>query len=58
MQESMTNRMSIKQIFIWLAVVLSILVAVVISLTDTLRQANTALEHAHQSRYSSAALAN
>ncbi|MBG7619156.1 methyl-accepting chemotaxis protein [Herbaspirillum sp. AP02] len=58
MQESMTNRMSIKQIFIWLAVVLSILVAVVISLTDTLRQANMALEHAHQSRYSSAALAN
>jgi methyl-accepting chemotaxis protein len=33
----MTNRMSIKQIFIWLAVVLSILVAVVISLTDTLK---------------------
>jgi len=58
MQESMTNRMSIKQIFIWLAVVLSILVAVVISLTDTLRQANTALEQAHQSRYDSAALAN
>ena len=58
MQESMTNRMSIKQIFIWLAVVLSILVAVVISLTDTLRQANTALEHAHQSRYESGALAN
>ncbi|MRT31820.1 methyl-accepting chemotaxis protein [Herbaspirillum sp. CAH-3] len=58
MQESMTNRMSIKQIFIWLGVVLSILVAVVISLTDTLRQANTAFEHAHQSRYDSAALAN
>jgi methyl-accepting chemotaxis protein len=52
MQESMTNRMSIKQIFIWLAVVLSILVAVVISLP--IRSGRPmALEHAHQSRYSS-----
>lgn len=58
MQETMTHRMSIKQLFIWLAVVLSILLAVVISLIHTLKDANAALEQAHQSRYASAALAD
>jgi len=50
--------MSIKQLFIWLALVLSILVAVVVSLTGALKDANLALERAHQSRYDSTALAN
>ncbi|KAF1045671.1 MAG: Methyl-accepting chemotaxis protein I [Herbaspirillum frisingense] len=58
MQNTMTRRMSIKQLFIWLAVMLSILVAVVISLTGALKDANLTLEHAHESRYSSSALAN
>lgn len=54
----MTHRMSIKQLFIWLALVLSILVAVVVSLTGALKDANLELERAHQSRYDSTALAN
>nr|WP_198981323.1 methyl-accepting chemotaxis protein [Herbaspirillum sp. ASV7] len=58
MQVSMTHRMSIKQLFIWLALVVSILVAVVISLIHTLKDANATLEQAHQSRYASAALAD
>ncbi|WDZ96805.1 methyl-accepting chemotaxis protein [Herbaspirillum sp. WKF16] len=58
MQNTMTHRMSIKQLFIWLALVLSILVAVVVSLTGALKEANLALERAHESRYYSSALAN
>ncbi|MCA1325307.1 methyl-accepting chemotaxis protein [Herbaspirillum sp. alder98] len=58
MKKTLTQRMSIKQLFIWLALVLSLLVAVVISLTGALREANLALEHAHESRYYSATLAN
>ncbi|ADJ62142.1 methyl-accepting chemotaxis protein [Herbaspirillum seropedicae] len=58
MRETMTHRMSIKQLFIWLALVLSILVAVVVSLTGALKDANLELERAHQSRYDSTALAN
>ncbi|NUU00402.1 methyl-accepting chemotaxis protein [Herbaspirillum robiniae] len=58
MHNTMTHRMSIKQLFIWLALVLSILVAVVISLTGALKDANLALERAHESRYYSSTLAN
>jgi methyl-accepting chemotaxis protein len=58
MHNKMTHRMSIKQLFIWLAVVLSVLVAVVVSLTGALKEANAALERAHESRYYSVALAN
>ncbi|MFJ3044446.1 methyl-accepting chemotaxis protein [Herbaspirillum chlorophenolicum] len=58
MRNKMTYRMSIKQLFIWLAVVLSILMAAVIGLIGALKDANMALEQAHESRYYSSTLAN
>lgn len=58
MQSNVTHRISIKQLFFWLAFVLSILVAVVVSLTVALKDANLQLEHAHESRFTSSALAN
>ncbi|MFL9924398.1 methyl-accepting chemotaxis protein [Herbaspirillum lusitanum] len=58
MQTRVMQRMSIKQLFSWLVIVLALLVAAVVGLTRQLKEANSTLDHAHESRYYSFTLAN
>ena len=58
MQNKLTQRISIRQLFIWLVVVLAVLMGSIVSVTRALKEANGNLNHAHESRYYSLALAN
>ena len=58
MQNKLTQRISIRQLFIWLVVVLAVLMGSIVSVTRALKEANSNLNHAHESRYYSLALAN
>jgi len=58
MQNKLTQRMSIRQLFIWLVLVLALLMAMMASVTRELKNANLNLDQAHESRYYSFLLAN
>src|SRR5450830_997185 len=58
MQNRLTQRMSIRQLFIWLVIVLAVLMGSIVSATRALKEANSNLDQAHESRYYSFSLAN
>jgi len=58
MKNKLTQRMSIRQLFVWLVIVLAVLMGSIVSVTRALKEANTNLDLAHESRYYSFVLAN
>jgi methyl-accepting chemotaxis protein len=58
MQNKLTQRISIRQLFIWLVIVLAVLMGAIVSVTRELKDANLKLDQAHESRYHSFVLAN
>jgi methyl-accepting chemotaxis protein len=58
MQNKLTQRMSIRQLFVWLVIVLAVLMGTIVSVTRELKDANLNLDQAHESRYYSFVLAN
>jgi len=58
MQNKFTQRISIRQLFIWLVIVLAVLMGMIVGVTRELKDANLNLDRAHESRYYSFLLAN
>lgn len=58
MKNKLTQRMSIRQLFVWLVIVLAVLMGSIVSVTRALKEANSNLDLAHESRYYSFMLAN
>ena len=57
MHSKLTQRMSIRQLFIWLMVVLTLLMGTIVSVTRELKNASSDLDQAYDSRYYSYMLA-
>lgn len=58
MQNKLTQRMSIRQLFIWLVIVLAVLMISIVSVMRELKDASANVDQAHVSRYDSFMLVN
>lgn len=58
MQNKLTQKITIRQLFIWLVILLAVLMSVMALVTRELKNANLNLNQAHESRYYSFLLAN